>query len=641
MKKGLALTLAAVMTSSMITAPNALALNYSGSQGNEATFETLQEARISGPEAVKDLETNQGKMYVSHPVLDGYTEGTTYVYRSPNLFGGRAAARLNTNILVFSDKHFEDKTAAQEYLKELGVTDLIDQATGSAILVTPADPEAGFGAADQKNYYALQTAICSQKAGGKDAEGNDVSYSDAEYFGGYGYIYAIGIDGGATFLNNYIAGSFDYVSRIAGMLLINGDMDSISRVASLVPTYLVNAPESVVEKYKAANDVNASDVTAKTAVYFNQELPLQKVAVALQEKTEAEHIADAYYDMFIKAMRVPVVQRGLYTAGTPWQGYNFDQAPYSLCDRNAVIAGVTEDGIHVIRHDEERFAEIQTEGGEYLQTWFEYLPEEVLNHTAPAGSVPLILANHGGGDDPRLFVDEIGLLELAGKERFAMVAPEHQYIGFTRTEDGMKEGILPQVLPELVKYMLETYPELDASRVYATGYSMGGGATFRGISGDASLFAAAVPMAASGYVPTEEEAAQYDTLDLPIMLTTSSFDLAGAFNQTEGIIAEGYQTQLNLYLGFNEMNPITFDFDTYDLVGFEADRTVKTTLNKEYENTTWYLNNDAGVPMVAVSYTDSLVHALYPEYGKLVWNFAKHYSRNQETGAIEYNPFVD
>ena len=77
MKKGLALTLAAVMTSSMITAPNALALNYSGSQGNEATFETLQEARISGPEAVKDLETNQGKMYVSHPVLDGYTEGTT------------------------------------------------------------------------------------------------------------------------------------------------------------------------------------------------------------------------------------------------------------------------------------------------------------------------------------------------------------------------------------------------------------------------------------------------------------------------------------------------------------------------------------------------------------------------------------
>ena len=255
--------------------------------------------------------------------------------------------------------------------------------------------------------------------------------------------------------------------------------------------------------------------------------------------------------------------------------------------------------------------------------------------------MPLILANHGGGDDPRLFVDEIGLLELAGKERFAMVAPEHQYIGFTRTEDGMKEGILPQALPELVKYMLETYPELDASRVYATGYSMGGGATFRGISGDASLFAAAVPMAASGYVPTEEEAAQYDTLDMPIMLTTSSFDLAGAFNQAAGTIAEGYQTQINLYLGFNEMNSIDFDFDTYDLVGFEADRTVKTTLNKEYENTTWYLNNDAGVPMVAVSYTDSLVHALYPEYAKLVWNFAKHYSRNQETGSIEYNPFVD
>ena len=87
----------------------AFALNYSGSQGNPATFETLEETRMSSPAAVASLETNDGKSFKSHPVLDGYPKGTTYVYRSPNLFGGRAAARLNTDILVFAEKSFPEQ----------------------------------------------------------------------------------------------------------------------------------------------------------------------------------------------------------------------------------------------------------------------------------------------------------------------------------------------------------------------------------------------------------------------------------------------------------------------------------------------------------------------------------------------------
>jgi hypothetical protein len=134
---------------------------------------------------------------------------------------------------------------------------------------------------------------------------------------------------------------------------------------------------------------------------------------------------------------------GLQSASTPYQGYSMDQAPLSLCKRNAVINGVTRDGIHVIGRSEERFSGIKTSNGEYLQTWFEYLPEEVIKNTAPAGTVPLILANHGGGDDPRQFVEEIGLLSLAGAQRFAIVAPEHQSIA----------GLLSDALPELVKYI--------------------------------------------------------------------------------------------------------------------------------------------------------------------------------------------
>ena len=668
------LTLALALAAAVALPSGVSALNYSGSQSNQATFETLDEARTNGPVAVATLEGNRGRTFKSHPVLDGYPKGTTYIYRSANLYGGRAAARLNADILVFVEKSFADKDAALQYLKDLGLIKIVDEAIGSVILVTPANGRA-FGAGDQKNYYALQTAIFAQKAGegggaggfggapggrgiggggdrGGDRGGGGVGaggapggrgpgggfggggagYSDAEYFGGFGYTYVIGIDGGATFLNNYVVGTLDYVSRIAGLLLINGKMEDVREVAGLVPAYLVNAPDAVVEKYKKANDADAYASSDGVEAYFDQALPLKKVMVARDPNPDpAKHIKAAYYNLFIKAMRVPVTKPGLHSAPTPYQGYSMDQAPLSLCARNAVFNGVTADGIHVIHHSEDRFSDVKTPNGEYLQTWFEYLPEEVLNNTAPAGTVPLFLANHGGGDDPRQFVEEIGLLPLAGSARFAMVAPEHQNVA----------NILSDALPKLVKHVLKTYPALDPSRVYVTGYSMGGAATLRAINGDPSVFAAAVPMAAAPYTGTAEQVAQLKKYRLPVMFTTSSFDLGGAFDQVNGNIAGGYQTQLNLFLGYNGMKPIdAYDFKTYPVNGFKADSMLRVKLNGEYDNCRWYVNDANGVPMVALAYTMNLAHALYPEYGKIGWEFCKHYSRDQKTGAIKYNPYA-
>lgn len=640
-KEKIVSTFATAFILSIAFALSAFALNYSGSQGNQATFETLEETRASSPTAVAQLETNNGKMFKSHPVLDSYPKGTTYVYRSANLFGGRAAARLNTNILLFAEKSFSDKDAALAYLKSLDLIKIIDEAIGSVIMVTPSKPKAVFTADDQKYYYALQTAMLAQKASEKS--GNVTSYySDAEYFGGYGYTYVIGIDGGATFLNNFVAGTFDYISRIAGMLLINGKMDSVRNVAALVPVYLVNAHESVAAKYKKVNEVDAYSNSSGIETHFNQAFPLKKVVIAKEagNPDAAKYIKDAYYNMFIKAMRAPVLKQGLYSASTPYQGYNLDEAPYSLCRRNAAINGVTQDGIHVIRKTSELFSDMKSKDGEYLQTWFEYLPDEVLKGTAPAGTVPLILAMHGGGDDPRVFVDEIGLLDLAGSERFVMVAPEHQSLNFGRTNDPNLQGLLCNILPRFVKHVLKTYPALDPSRVYVTGYSMGGAATLKAINGDPFVFAAAVPMAAAGYTATAEQAVQLKKAHLPVMFTTSSFDLGGAFDQVNGNIAVGYQTQLNLFLGYNDIKTNAFDFVTHPVNGFKADRAEKITLNNEYDNYSWYLNNGDGVPMVALNYTEHLIHALYPEYARIAWDFFKHYSRDQKTGTIKYNPYI-
>lgn len=634
MKKLICLLLTLLLVMNTV---NVFAMGYEQHFDNEATFETLEEARVNGPEY---LSEKTGRVYVADPALDSYPAGTTYVYRSAGIYSALSAGtRMNTTILVYTDKSFGDKDAALGYIKELGLDKLADEATGSVTLVTPIDPNAGFGLNDQYAFYQLQSAMCNVGFSTRTADGS-IYYADNAYYGGLTYRYLVGIDGGATFINNYIASTFDYITRIAGLLLINGSMDRIYQVAGAVPTSLVNAPDEVVEKYKAANGTNAMGMVGDTRVYYNQQLPLQKVYATETESVDAAGmIKAAYYGLFIKALRNASLKANLYTASTPYANYKWNMAPYSLSRRNAIIDGRTQDGLVVRECFSDQFNMFQTEAGEYVDLWYEVLPEEVLDGTAPDGTIPLVLACHGAGDDPIQFLDEMNWLNIAGDERLAIAAPYH-----TVSFGVNGYNILCDVLPALVEYLLDTYPALDASRVYVTGYSMGGGASNRAICAAPQLFAAAAPQAALAYEATEEQAAQFAEYDIPVLLCTSTYDsyIVGdqKLNDKSQNVLFDYQGMLNQYLAFNEMDQLDYDFETYRFFGAKADLYDEYTLNGEYTSRLWMLCNAAGVPMVGLSVTDFLPHGLYQEYGSVAWNFMKHYARNQETGEVVYNPYV-
>ena len=635
--KRLAFFLSLIMVITAVTCTGALAQGYQQHLPIEPTFETMEEVHANGPALFSPI---YNKEFVTDPAMETYPAGTTYVYRANTYTGLTAGYRMNTNILVYTDEEIADKDAALAYLKGLGITDMIDEAGGSAVLVTPANKDAGFGAADQYAYYQLQSAMCNLGGGVWGGHG----YIDNYYYGGVTNRYLIGVNGGASFLCNYVAPQLDYIGRVAGMMLVNADMEHILNVAVPVPVYLVNASDMVFDKFQEVNGAYACEATEGKTVFYNQQFPVRKVAVAAEGKNLAEYVNDAYYSLFIKAMRTPVVKSGLFTSAGEYSGYAFNQAPYTLTARSAILNGKTPDGIVVTEHQEERFSEFQAENGEYLNTWYEFLPEEVLNGTAKEHSIPLILSNHGGGDDPVQATDELGLITLAGKERIAIVAARYA----TDVPGGGIFGASPfdvngKALPALVRYMLETYPALDPARVYATGYSMGGAATVEAVECAPELFAAAVPMAAGTpwglHVPTEEEIAAFDKLDVAMMFTTSQFDLDGAYNQAAGILGQGYQDAINLFAQFNGLGAIEYDFDTYPTVGFKTDKIVSKLLNDEYENVTWYKNNEAGAPVLAVSFTELLPHGLHPDYGMdIAWNYMKQFSRNTETGELIYTP---
>jgi predicted peptidase len=224
----------------------------------------------------------------------------------------------------------------------------------------------------------------------------------------------------------------------------------------------------------------------------------------------------------------------------------------------------------------------------------------------------------------------MGLLTLAGDQRVAVVAADHQ---------NLPNDVRGPALTALVRYMLQTYPALDPSRVYAIGYSMGGGATYTVGYYDPGLFAAIAPIAGTNIEPSTDEVAKFANRQLPIYLSTSSYDVR-RLKVATGRINDNLANQVKRWSAFNGVPPVNFDFDTYKLSGFKGDSWTIETLNNEYASNTWYLNNSKGVPMVALNYVKDLIHALYPQYAYTAWDYMKHFSRDQKTGAIQYNPFV-
>lgn len=608
----------------------------------EATFETLEEAKVNGPARLSGLY--EGRTYISDPALATYPEGTTYVYRAAGRYTSLTAAhRMHTQFVVFTEKAFASKDEALAYLKdELKLVEVVDRLHGNIVLVTPMDPSAGFGAKDQYAYTKLSAASTNLGYSERKPDGA-IYYAENADYGCQCHRHLIGIDGGADFLSKYVASNLDLIGRVASMLLVNPTV--ATKPAVNIPVYMVNPSEAAFESYQGINEAYACEENDLEYAYFNQAYPMRKAVVAKADAVSAELLQHIYYDFQLQYMRAPITRSGDFTPYGEFSHYNGNQAPYALSYRGVILDDdKTIDGLILNPVVSDELNMYQAANGEYLDTWYEFLPEEVLDPETPAQSIPMILCLHGGGDDPVQATVELGITYLAGAERIVVVSPRyHTDVPGNSLFGNSPFDVGPQSYPALVRLMLKKYPAIDPSRVYVMGYSMGGASTIAAFEGDPTVFAAAVPMAAGSpmgiYAPTEEEAAVFEKVDLPIMLTTSQYDLAVVQNPLR--INPSYEMCFQRFAKFNEMGDWTFDYDQYPIFGIKADKKVTTMLNGEYENYTWYVNNDDGVPMLALNVTMQLPHGLNPNFNYMVWNYMKQFSRDQETLEIVYNPYAD
>ena len=100
------------------------------------------------------------------------------------------------------------------------------------------------------------------------------------------------------------------------------------------------------------------------------------------------------------------------------------------------------------------------------------------------GPVPLVLAFHGGGDSTFYLTRVSGWYRVAARNRFLLVAVEN-HLNSTASE-----------MMEFISVLREKY-SIDITRIYATGFSMGGCKTWDLFQEYPSVFAALAPMSAT------------------------------------------------------------------------------------------------------------------------------------------------
>lgn len=118
--------------------------------------------------------------------------------------------------------------------------------------------------------------------------------------------------------------------------------------------------------------------------------------------------------------------------------------------------------------------------------YFAFYNKDLFEQNSNCGGegVPLVLGFHGGGDSCFFFAIMAGWAKIAHRHNFILVTVEN-HLNSTATE-----------MIELVEILKKKY-SIDSTRIYATGFSMGGCKTWDLIQEYPELLAAAAPMDAT------------------------------------------------------------------------------------------------------------------------------------------------
>ena len=434
----------------------------------------------------------------------------------------------------------------------------------------------------------------------------------------------IGIGSGATFVNRQLVAT-ELAGVIAGIVSIDGEPGKICRLP--VPAFIGGKNAAKAAKpYQTTSDSAPSD-------------PLQKVVVNTDKKASLETLFAEAWDKVLSAnYRYNNLYRTFYMSrgiDNPEGVKNFELVSIPVFDKLGIQRNVVEYPLVDMN------APSRPENPDkYL--WYEYIPKQ-MQEAAPS-TVPLVVLLHGHGNDPRTQSESSGFIELAAEEGFMVVEMEWQ---------GSK-GYQPMGLDGIeavISVILQKYPQIDASRIYAEGLSAGAMTSnmlgvrkshlFAAVAGHSGgIFSGnGIGYYAYGSEPLMNEAIQKrGNVEVGFCSVVGTHDDTIRFFNKDNWEGNPYLNVWRIYETINGM-PVTgnLDFSVDSTFGFALqDRTtIHTGKSEDITIEFGQLYKDEK-PMIRLMVINNYGHWNFKPAARLIWDFFRHFSRDTETKELRY-----
>ena len=553
-------------------------------------IESSEQAQVLNDGSKLKLAKNEDGTDTNYYYYNAYEDGFTPT---------RADVVIPTYYIFAGSKTQEE---ANKIVEELNMINNLEQWGAQVYVVNPLNEE-GYGNDDKEAFIDLVGI-------------------------GVKNVKVIGIDEGSTFVNNYISQSCYFV---AGMMLYGGEINENLEKNDVVPAYLSNSNENVQAFYKHINEATEEENSDKYTIYRNKDNSLQAVAVSSKEEDLSEAFNNAWESIFSQNYRQHNDISEFYnlSAIDVTDSYDLIEIPI-FEDLDISYKQMIDESVTGM-------------SGKY--TWFEYVPNSI--NESENESVPLIVNLHGNQNDPRLQGDSTGWPELAAKENFIMVAPEWQdkEVNFFGCDGLGEEGVM-----NLIKDLKVKYPQIDPSRIYLTGLSIGGAESFLLGAKYSDVFAAVGIVAGVNVFAEEvtEISENYTGGEVPLLYICGDHDFFQMI-PVDGSSQYGTQylygdqvwdedenthifSSLQAYQKINGLEVTEMDMSKNEYYGIGLDNQQWTKLGDK-DMYTGTLSNENGVVMELAAVKD-LAHWNYKPEAEYIWNFFKNYERNIENGEL-------
>ncbi len=348
--------------------------------------------------------------------------------------------------------------------------------------------------------------------------------------------------------------------------------------------------DALLSYWKNANDLNESSAMADT---FADEIYIFRPELALDNDMTDMNVAQVRVTIGLEAVTTPEFTDEL------WNGFLRRVRRQDSAEINGLRAFATNEelGMDYVTLDVE---------GVTRELWV-YVPTAV--KSGKVTNVPVVFVYHSGGGSSEEFVNRAGWNKTAEEREFIAVFPTGGRSNENfKASTTWKESDLPFFLAAR-EYVLENYKEIDATRVYVTGHSMGSIMTHYIALYYPELVAAVAPN--DHVIGIAEQENIVDDVVLPYLLNVGDLDhgfVEGGFNYGK---AEIEAQAMAARYGNTKTPEETYSFQNGRYYG-------------------WMWTNSQGIPVVELQWVRDKIHAMIPEETYRLYDFMANYSRGED-----------